>query len=120
MNTPAPTPPLQVFRVETFVDNQQRLIIAKSELHPGDMFTLGKQTFIGQGVAAVPTGDGGVQQVPFEIPLDGPTIHDAYAQFDAAQQPAWDAHVQKVRALQLKQRVSLNQLMPTDGAQFKK
>ena len=113
---PYPTP-TTIFRVESYQDSKGRLIIAKWPWLKADPATFSlapsTPTFIGQGVAGVQvmTNQGvQVQQVPFEVPLPGPTIHDAFDQFDKAQEPAFRAHMDKMRLEALKQGADLSQL----------
>lgn len=111
MNHPTPAP-LEIFRVETFTDNRGRLIVAKYKHQTGTMFPVAP-TFVGQGLAGVMTPQG-PQQVPFEIPLAGPTIEDAFSQFDGQQEPAFRAHLEKMRLAALKQGADLTQLPRAD------
>lgn len=113
MNTPSPTPaPLEIFRVETYADNRDRLIVAKYKHQTGTMFPTAP-TFVGQGLAAVMTPQG-PQQVPFEIPLPGPSIEEAFEQFDPSQESAFRVHLEKMRLAALKQGADLTQLPRAD------
>lgn len=115
MNTTPP--PLEIFRIETYSDNRGRIIVARYQVPVsadaavliGVLGGANPHSFIGQGIAGVMTPEG-PQQVPFEIPLTGPTIQDAFAQFDAQQEPAFRAHLEKMRMAALKQGADLSQL----------
>lgn len=112
--TPGPNiAPLQVFRVETFIDDRGRAVVSKTKVvmgtHHMTFANLEAPTFIGQGVAAVRTPQG-IQQVPFEIPLVGPSVHEAFAQFDGAQEAAFRGHMEKLRLEALKHGADLSQL----------
>lgn len=117
MTDPYPTP-VEVFRVESYQDSKGRIIIARWPWLKADPanFSLAPSTptFIGQGVAGVqvmtPQGVQ-VQQVPFEIHFkDVATIHEAFEKFDTAQEPAFLAHMDKMRLEALKHGADLSQL----------
>lgn len=116
MTLPTP-PPLTIYRIESYQDNRGRIVLAKwvtiKDGAPLNLADLHQPTFIGQGVAGVNTPHG-IQQVPFEIPLPGPTIADAFAQFDAHQEPAWKVHMDKLRLQAMRQGADLTQL-PTSA-----
>lgn len=112
MNIPTPAP-LTIFHIQSWCDDRGRVIIGKKPMGADGMPDWAAQwSFIGQGVCGVNTPKG-VQQVPFEIPLPGPSIAEAFEQFDAAQQPAWDVHLEKLRMLALRAGATLNELPST-------
>lgn len=103
------TPPLEIFQVITHVDNRGRVVSRKTKLDRNNPFSVAHDEFIGLGAANVMT-ERGPMTVQFEIPLAGPTIFDAYDQFEAGQAPALRAHIEKLRIDAMKQGATLNQL----------
>ncbi len=117
-----PTPaPITIHRVETFQDDRNRTISAKHLVSDASPFLASQLPPIltGHGLALVNVmGPGGrpvQQQVPFEIPLPGPTIQEAFQQFDGAQEAAFRARVEAMRLEALKHGADLTQLPSAAG-----
>lgn len=111
-----PTPPLQIFRVDTYVDNRGRTILAKTQQPDSGMLLFaGKSDFIGNSVAAVQVQDPRtrqvvVQQMQFQFPIPAESIHQAFAQFDTHQEPGFHKHMEAVKIASIKQGADLSQL----------
>ena len=77
----------------------------------------GVATFAGRGVVQLTVpGPRGPQQVPhqFSFPIPGSTIQEAFANFDKAQEPGFQAELTRLKALALRQGGTLAD-MPQDA-----
>jgi len=112
MNTTPPNAKPVIYAVQQYQDNLDRLIIARRVVL--DSF-LGPGQFIGQSIAAVQVQDPRtfqvtVEQMPFQFPIPATTIEEAFAAFDAHQNPGFQAHLAALKVASIKQGADLSQL----------
>lgn len=123
--TMQPTPkPLTVYHLTTYSDDQNRMIIERIQALPGGSFFIGdaagnpvrpKPEYLGQSVAAVMlrdprTGQPVQQQMQFQFPIPAKDIHEAFALFDAHQEPGFHKHLEALKIASIKQGADLSQL----------